>query len=45
MSILVNPKNNTFHLQNEHISYIMTVFPNGQMAQLYCGKPITGKSS
>ena len=43
MSILVNPKNNTFHLQNDHISYIMTVYPNGQMAQLYCGKPIHDK--
>ena len=40
MSIIINRQNNTFHLCNEEISYIMTVLPNGQMGQLYFGKRI-----
>ena len=40
MSILYNEKNQTFHLFNDTISYIMTVLPNGQMGQLYFGKKI-----
>ena len=37
MNISVNSKQDTFHLYNNEISYIMTVLPNGQMGQLYFG--------
>ena len=40
MSIIYNEKNQTFHLFNDSISYIMTVLPNGHMGQLYFGKRI-----
>ena len=40
MNIFVNEKTNTFHLQNDAISYIMTVLPNVNMGQLYFGKKI-----
>ena len=40
MSILHNETNQTFHLFNNEISYIMAVLPNGQMGQLYFGKRI-----
>lgn len=40
MSILFNEQTRTFHLSNDSISYIMTVLPGGQMAQLYFGKRI-----
>lgn len=43
MSILVNEKTRTFHLCNDTVSYIMTVLPGGQMAQLYFGKRIRHK--
>ena len=38
MNISVNTKQDTFHLYNNEVSYIMTVLPNGQMGQLYFGK-------
>ncbi len=40
MSILFNEKTRTFHLCNDSVSYIMTVLPRGQMAQLYFGRKI-----
>ena len=40
MSILVNEAQKIFHLQNEYISYIMMVLPNGQLGQLYFGRKI-----
>lgn len=40
MNIFVNEKTGTFHLQNDSISYIMTVLPNGHMGQLYFGQKI-----
>ena len=40
MRILVNEKSRTFHLQNERLSYIMTILPTGQPAQLYFGRRI-----
>ena len=40
MSILFNQDNQTFHLSNSRISYLMTVLPGGQMGQLYFGKHI-----
>lgn len=40
MRILVNEKSRTFHLQNEKLSYIMTILPTGQPAQLYFGRRI-----
>lgn len=40
MSILFNEQTRTFHLYNDSVSYIMTVLPGGQMAQLYFGKRI-----
>lgn len=43
MSILFNEKSKTFHLSNNHISYIMTILPNGHLGQLYFGKKIHHK--
>lgn len=43
MSILYHPHTKTFHLQNDTVSYIMTVLPGGQMAQLYFGRRIHHK--
>ena len=40
MAIYIHEKTNTFHLQNDSISYIMTVLPDGQPGQLYFGKRI-----
>ena len=40
MNIFVHEKTKTFHLQNDEISYIMTVLPNGHMGQLYFGKKL-----
>ncbi len=40
MHIYFHEKTKTFHLQNDTISYIMTVLPNGHMGQLYYGKRI-----
>lgn len=43
MSIRYNEHTRTFHLQNDTISYIMTVLPGGQMAGLYFGSRIHHK--
>ena len=43
MSIVFNEKNQTFHLFNSEISYIMAVLPNGNMGQYYFGKRIHEK--
>ena len=40
MNILVHEKTKTFHLQNDKISYVMTVLPGGELAQIYFGKRI-----
>ncbi|MDM8210611.1 alpha-galactosidase [Mediterraneibacter glycyrrhizinilyticus] len=40
MNISVNPKQDTFHLYNHEVSYIMTVLPNGQLGQLYFGRRV-----
>lgn len=40
MSIIFHEKTKVFHLQNDAISYIMMVLPNGQMGHLYFGKRI-----
>ena len=40
MQILVHEKTKTFHLQNDKLSYIMTVLPGGQLGQLYFGRRI-----
>lgn len=41
MHIYFNEKTKTFHMQNQWVSYIMTVLPNGHMGQLYFGKAIS----
>ena len=38
MSILINEKEEIFHLQNQYISYIMKVLRNGQLGQIYFGR-------
>ena len=43
MSIVFNETNQTFHLFNSKISYIMGVLPNGHMVQLYFGKRVHQK--
>ncbi len=40
MNIYVHETEKTFHLQNDEISYVMTVLPGGQMGQLYFGSRI-----
>lgn len=45
MSILFHEQTQTFHLSNETVSYIMTVLPNGHLAQLYFGKRIHHKEN
>ena len=42
MKIQFSRKTQTFHLQNESISYIMKVLPNGHLGQLYFGEAVTG---
>ena len=43
MRIIVHESNRTFHLQNDSISYIMTVLPGGHLAQLYFGARISDR--
>ncbi len=43
MNIIVHSESKTFHLQNDYISYIMTILPGGHPAQLYFGKKITDR--
>lgn len=40
MNIIFHPKTKTFHLSNDTISYIMTIYRNGHLGQLYYGKRI-----
>lgn len=40
MNISVNTKQDTFHLYNNEVSYILTVLPTGQMGQLYFGRRV-----
>ncbi len=40
MSIIFHEETKVFHLQNDAISYIMMVLPNGKMGHLYFGKRI-----
>ena len=40
MGITYSEKSRTFHLFNTSFSYIMTVLPNGQLGNLYCGRRI-----
>ena len=45
MKIHVHEKTRTFHLQNDKISYIMTVLEGGYPGQLYFGNgSTTGKN-
>lgn len=43
MSIQFHKSTKTFHLYNNHISYIMCVLENGHLGQLYYGKKIRDK--
>lgn len=45
MPIHFNPENKTFHLQNNAVSYIMTVLRNDQLGHLYFGKSIRHRDS
>ena len=45
MSILYEKGNQTFHLTNGMISYIMKVLPNNQLGQLYFGKAVQHRES
>ena len=40
MNITYNEASRTFHLFNRHISYIITILPNGHLGQLYFGKKL-----
>ncbi len=43
MSVFIHAETKTFHLQNSHISYVMSVLPGGQLTQLYFGKRIADR--
>lgn len=43
--IYFNKQTMEFHLQNERISYIITVLENGQLGHLYFGKRLTNRDS
>ena len=45
MHIYYHETSETFHLQNETISYIMKVLPNRQLGQLYFGQAIHDRES
>ncbi len=40
MNIVFNEQSKTFHLYNEHISYLFKILKNNQLGQLYFGKAI-----
>ncbi|WP_105616242.1 alpha-galactosidase [Vallitalea okinawensis] len=40
MAIYYNQEQRTFHLQNDKISYIMSIMRNGQLGHLYFGKRV-----
>lgn len=40
MGIIVHENSQTFHLCNDHISYIIKILPSGQAGQLYYGSRI-----
>lgn len=43
--ILFHETSKQFHLTNDHISYVMEIMENGQLAQLYYGKKIKDRES
>ena len=43
MSVYFHENSSTFHLQNQQLSYVMKVLPNGGLGQLYFGKRIHDK--
>lgn len=43
MNIQFHETTKTFHLFNDHLSYILCVLENGHLGQLYCGKRIHDK--
>jgi len=45
MTIKYHQSSRTFHLYNDHISYIMKVLPNGYLGNLYIGKKIMDTSN
>ena len=45
MGIIYSEKSRTFHLFNTKFSYIMTILPNGQLGNLYCGRHIHPRES
>ncbi len=45
MPVIFHPKDRSFHLYNDQISYVFTVLKNGQLGQLYYGKRIADRSS
>lgn len=40
MPIRFHEATKTFHLYNQHLSYLMKVLPGGELIQLYCGKAL-----
>ena len=43
--IYVHKSTGTFHLQNDELSYIMMVLPDGHLGQVYCGRRIHDRES
>lgn len=42
---MIHYEKNVFHISNEHMSYIMHILKNGQLAHVYYGHPIQGDFS
>ena len=45
MSIQFHKESKTFHIHNQHVSYIFHVMRNGQLGQLYYGKAIKDRDN
>ena len=43
VDIVFHEQTKTFHLYNEHVSYLFCVLENGQLGQLYCGRRLHDK--
>lgn len=45
MNIIFNPQTQTFHLQNQEVSYVLRVMKNGQLEHLYFGQRMNDRES
>lgn len=45
MTIIFHEQTKTFHLTNQHISYVLTILQNGQPGQVYYGKKLRDREN